>query len=223
MASGPAPERENRSANPWKSQSREKNGVFHYMSKTSLTALFAVLVLAVSLNFVTRDSAQAAGSSCLPASLKSKLAEIRSKFGPIRIVSTHRPGARIAGSGKRSYHASCRAVDFNAPSGQYGKVVAWLKQNHSGGVGTYSCGMHHIHIDNGPRVRFHHCVNARGTPVGKKRQYAKRNTKKQYARNRSAGGYASNLRTKNQASGIASQNSQYAASSRRKTKKYAAF
>ena len=46
-------------------------------------------------------------------------------------------------------------------------VVAWLKRNHSGGVGTYSCGMHHIHIDNGPRARFHQRVNARGRPVEK--------------------------------------------------------
>jgi uncharacterized protein YcbK (DUF882 family) len=89
--------------------------------------------------------------------LKKRLSEIRQKFGPIKVISTHRPGARIAGSGNRSYHASCRAVDFVPPSGKYRQVAAWLKSNHGGGVGTYSCGLNHIHIDNGPHVRFHHC------------------------------------------------------------------
>ncbi|MCB1512688.1 MAG: hypothetical protein KDJ36_17470 [Hyphomicrobiaceae bacterium] len=127
--------------------------------------------------------AQAASSStgCLPGALRARLNQIRSKFGRVRIVSTHRPGARIAGSGRRSFHASCRAVDFVAPRGKYGAVVRWLKANHGGGVGTYSCGMHHIHIDNGPRVRFHHCVSASGRPYrtarrGRKgRRYANRN------------------------------------------------
>ena len=65
-----------------------------------------------------------------------------------------------------------------------------MKRNHSGGVGTYSCGMHHIHIDNGPHVRFHHCVNARGKPAGKKRRYAKRHSKKTYAKSRPRKAYA---------------------------------
>ena len=73
------------------------------------------------------------------------------------MISAHRPGARIAGSGRMSYHASCRAVDFNPPRGKYQQVASWLKANHRGGVGTYSCGMHHIHIDSGPAVRFHKC------------------------------------------------------------------
>jgi uncharacterized protein YcbK (DUF882 family) len=86
--------------------------------------------------------------SCLPSSLKSKLAQVRSKFGKISVVSTHRPGAKIRGSGNTSYHSSCRAVDFVPPSGSYA--------NHEGGVGTYTC-MNHIHIDNGPSVRWSKC------------------------------------------------------------------
>ncbi|MFV0296528.1 MAG: YcbK family protein [Hyphomicrobiaceae bacterium] len=95
-------------------------------------------------------------TSCLPASLKARLAQIRRKFGPIQILSTYRRGARMP-NGHKSFHASCRAVDFNPPRGKYRQVANWLKKIHNGGVGTYSCGMHHIHIDNGPRVRFHHC------------------------------------------------------------------
>jgi hypothetical protein len=106
-------------------------------------------------------SVEAAGTRCLPAALKSRLSQIRSKFGRVRVMSTYRGGARIAGTRKASYHASCRAVDFMPPKGKYRQVASWLKSVHGGGVGTYSCGMHHIHIDNGPRIRFHKCVSRR--------------------------------------------------------------
>ncbi len=160
------------------------------MRKPPISSWAAVILLALAGLVPANTTAQAARTSCLPGSVKAKLAQIRAKFGPVRIVSTHRRGARIAGTGKRSYHASCRAVDFHAPRGKYRQVVAWLKRSHSGGVGTYSCGMHHIHIDNGPRVRFHHCVNARGRPVDKKRRYAKRRSKKTYTKSSSRSRYA---------------------------------
>jgi Peptidase M15 len=127
-------------------------------------------------------SAEAGGSStgCLPGVLKNRLAQIRAKFGRVSVISTFRRGARIAGSGRRSFHASCRAVDFNPPRGTYRAVAAWLRAHHGGGVGTYSCGMHHIHIDNGPRIRFHHCVTASGVPI---RSYAsRRRSRTRYAR-----------------------------------------
>lgn len=148
-------------------------------------ALAAALVLAVlslvSVSTIETASAASASTSggCLPASLKATLANIRAKFGPVTIVSTFRRGARIAGSGHMSYHASCRAVDFHPPKGKYGAVLAYLQKTHPGGLGTYSCGMHHLHIDNGPKVRFHHCVSASGRPVGKR--YAKKRHKKSYA------------------------------------------
>lgn len=100
-----------------------------------------------------------ASASCLPRELRARLGEINKKFGKVEIVSTYRAGARMPG-GQQSFHASCRAVDFNPPRGKYSQVASWLKSNHGGGVGTYSCGMHHIHIDNGPRIRFHHCQSA---------------------------------------------------------------
>lgn len=109
--------------------------------------------LAMPVFGATTTTASAASESCLPSSLRARLAQVRSQFGPIRVISTHRPGARIAGSGRPSYHASCRAVDFVPPPGRYGAVAAWLQANHGGGVGTYSSG--HIHIDDGAYVRFH--------------------------------------------------------------------
>ncbi len=129
---------------------------------------------------------QRAEAACMPSALAATLNVIRSKFGPVQVISAHRPGARIAGSGKASYHASCRAVDFNPPAGRYSEVVSWLKANHNGGVGTYSCGMNHIHIDTGPRYRFHKCQGGGGS------RYVSRASKKRYASGRShrSKGYA---------------------------------
>ena len=81
--------------------------------------------------------------------IRSLLGRIESKFGRVQIVSTCRPGARIAGTGRPSRHASGNAIDFRAP-GRKGEVVRWLIANHkSGGVMTYN-GMDHIHVDIGP-------------------------------------------------------------------------
>lgn len=152
------------------------------MSKlTGLSRLGATFLALTCFVFIGVSAASAQSAGCLPGALKSKLNEIRSKFGPVKIVSAHRRGARIAGSGRPSYHASCRAVDFHPPKGKHKQVAAWLKKTHSGGVGTYSCGMNHIHLDNGPRVRFHHCVNASGTPIRKGRNYASKGSKQKYA------------------------------------------
>ena len=96
------------------------------------------------------------GESCLPGVLKKRLAQVRKTFGRIEVVSTHRPGARINGTNSTSYHASCRAADFVPPAGKYKIVTRWLYANHEGGVGTYTC-MNHIHIDNGPNVRWTKC------------------------------------------------------------------
>ncbi|MEZ5844465.1 MAG: D-Ala-D-Ala carboxypeptidase family metallohydrolase [Hyphomicrobiaceae bacterium] len=141
------------------------------MSKMLRTTLVVnVLMCAVTLAMAV--PASAAGGSCLPGILKQRLAEVGRKFGPVRIVSAHRPGARIADSGRPSYHASCRAVDFEV-SGNKRAAIAWLKANHNGGVGTYSCGMHHVHIDNGPGVRFHKCVASNGASVRGSRHVAR--------------------------------------------------
>jgi uncharacterized protein YcbK (DUF882 family) len=135
----------------FKSISPAKAGIL----RSATSALFICTALAA-----TSSSAAAYSTStgCLPGNVKSALWDIQKRFGKIQVVSTHRPGARIAGSGRQSYHASCRAVDFKAPSGKHSAVVSWLKSNFSGGIGTYSCSMHHIHIDNGPQVRWHKCV-----------------------------------------------------------------
>jgi Peptidase M15 len=82
-----------------------------------------------------------------PAAL-ALLARIEGKFGPVQVVSGYRAGARIAGSGRVSRHASGNAIDFSA-GGRKGAIVKWLIANHkSGGTMTYS-DMSHIHVDIG--------------------------------------------------------------------------
>jgi len=89
--------------------------------------------------------------ACLTPAARALLAGIEAQFGPLRVVSTCRAGAVIAGTGRRSRHASGNAVDFNAPPGRRAEVVRWLIANHrSGGTMTYA-GMSHVHVDIGPR------------------------------------------------------------------------
>ena len=145
--------------------------MFHVRSLTAVLALLAAFAASLPLTATDADAARSgatSSSSCLPGVLRRRLSQIRARFGSVKVISTFRRGARIAGTGRRSFHASCRAVDFVPPRGKYRAVANWLKQNHFGGVGTYSCGMYHIHIDNGPRVRFHKCGR------GGKSRYAKR-------------------------------------------------
>ena len=102
--------------------------------------------------FSARRASAAISTSCMPAALKAALARIKSACGRVQVISGHRPGARVAGSGRPSYHASCRAVDFHAPRACALRVLAgW-----NGGLGTYSGRMTHIHLDTGPQVRFAH-------------------------------------------------------------------
>lgn len=133
------------------------------MRSMKLTVFALVFAATLAFGGISRQdtgvtAANAHGRSCIPSVLLHRLNQIRRKFGPIRVISTYRPGARVRGTGRPSLHASCRAVDFHPPRGKYRAVAAWLKKVHNGGVGTYSCRMHHIHIDNGPRVRFHKCI-----------------------------------------------------------------
>ena len=91
-----------------------------------------------------------ASRSCLQAEARALLARIEQNFGPVSVISTCRPGAVIAGSGKPSKHRYGLAVDFDA-GGRKGQIVQWLIANHhSGGTMTYG-NMSHIHVDIGQR------------------------------------------------------------------------
>lgn len=91
-----------------------------------------------------------ASRGCLQPAASALLARIEAQFGPVQVISTCRPGAVIAGSGKPSKHRYGLAVDFDA-GGRKAAIVSWLRANHmSGGTMTYAR-MNHIHVDIGPR------------------------------------------------------------------------
>lgn len=95
----------------------------------------------------TMDSPEAP-RSCLTGAARALLARIEGQFGTVRLVSTCRPGARIAGTGRISRHADGNAFDFDAGARKVA-VIEWLITNHrNGGVMTYA-GMDHIHVDIG--------------------------------------------------------------------------
>jgi uncharacterized protein YcbK (DUF882 family) len=99
---------------------------------------------------VSRSYNTGSSRSCLTGSARALLGRIESQFGKVQIISTCRPGARIATTGKPSKHASGQAIDFRVP-GRKAQVVRWLINNHhSGGTMTYS-DMDHIHVDVGYR------------------------------------------------------------------------
>jgi hypothetical protein len=85
---------------------------------------------------------------CLTPAVHAVLDQIEARFGPVQVISTCRPGARIAGSGRISRHASGNAVDFEAGK-RKGAIIDWLVANHKkGGTMTYPS-MSHIHVDIG--------------------------------------------------------------------------
>lgn len=97
---------------------------------------------------ILRDPADAP-RTCLTPPARALLERIEEKFGPVRLVSTCRPGATIAGTGRPSRHASGNAVDFDAGA-RKAQIVEWLIANHrAGGTMTYA-DMTHIHVDIGP-------------------------------------------------------------------------
>lgn len=87
--------------------------------------------------------------SCLTAETRGVLNRLEANFGPVRVVSTCRPGAVIAGTRRPSYHRYGKAVDFHPPQGRRAEVIRWLRANNSGMVITYAR-MGHVHFDTGP-------------------------------------------------------------------------
>jgi hypothetical protein len=109
---------------------------------------------------------------CLTNAARAVLDNIEARFGPVQVISTCRPGARIAGSGRISRHASGNAVDFEAGK-RKGAIIDWLVANHKkGGTMTYPS-MSHIHVDVGQ-----HFVSLAG---GRKYASRSRSSSRRYA------------------------------------------
>ena len=84
---------------------------------------------------------------CLTGDTQRVLSGLEARFGAVKVISTCRPGARIAGNGRPSQHGFGRAVDFVPRPGQRAAALAWLRANANGAVITYASG--HIHFDTG--------------------------------------------------------------------------
>jgi len=101
--------------------------------------------------FAVSEPAAARGGSasraCLTAQTRAVLAQLEGRFGPVRVISTCRPGAVIAGSGRPSMHRYGRAVDFVPPPGRRAPMMAFLRGNAGGAVIAYRSG--HVHFDTG--------------------------------------------------------------------------
>lgn len=102
-----------------------------------------------------------ASRSCLTGETRALLSRFEARFGTVKVISTCRPGAVIAGSGRPSQHRYGKAVDFMPKPGQRAAMLAWLRSNANGAVITYGTG--HIHFDTGGYRNFAVSAKARRT------------------------------------------------------------
>lgn len=86
--------------------------------------------------------------ACLTESTRAAWYKLKEAFPSVYAISTCRPGAVIATSGNPSQHRYGKAIDFEPGGHSKAKIVAWLRENHNGGIMTYS-DMDHIHMDTG--------------------------------------------------------------------------
>lgn len=93
-----------------------------------------------------------ASRSCLTGETRAVLAGMEARVGTVRVISTCRPGAVIAGTGRPSQHRYGKAVDFVPSGGQRASALAYLRGRGAGPVITYASG--HIHFDTGGRGRY---------------------------------------------------------------------
>lgn len=110
--------------------------------------------LAVSISVAAAPGAAAqvawgAPPACLPRELRAAVVAA-GNIAPVRVTSTVRlPGRNArAGGAKRSFHLTCRAVDFR-PARKTREIAALMAR--SAGVGGVKIKRGIIHIDNGPR------------------------------------------------------------------------
>jgi hypothetical protein len=118
------------------------------VSASRRTASIEDLLAADAGPATSRDSPEAP-RACLTPAARALIERIEEKFGPVKLVSTCRPGATIAGSGRPSRHASGNAVDFDADRRKADIVEGLIDNHHDGGTMTYA-GMDHIHVDISP-------------------------------------------------------------------------
>lgn len=111
--------------------------------------LAIAVVVIVAVIFSPRKAWASASRNCLSYEAHRLLDTIERRFGPVQVISTCRPGAKVRGTGRPSRHASGNAIDFRAGARKQA-IVEWLAATHrSGGLMTYRHSSH-IHVDIGP-------------------------------------------------------------------------
>lgn len=88
---------------------------------------------------------------CVPFRLKVVLRRVSERFGPVTVHSTHRWPIenRRKGGKPRSYHLTCRAVDFSVRGDPDGVMQYLVSQPAVGGYSRYP--QRFYHIDTGRR------------------------------------------------------------------------
>lgn len=89
---------------------------------------------------------------CVPLRLKIVLNKVSQNFGPVKVYSSHRwllENKRKGGKAK-SYHLTCRAVDFAVGGNPY-EVIEFLKSRSEVGGYSHYPAQGFFHIDTGPR------------------------------------------------------------------------
>ena len=97
--------------------------------------------------------------SCFPPELRMLLNTIAWHYGKeVKIQSGYRSkyhNMRVGGA-RRSFHMACKAVDIYVPGVNKYKLARYLRSLPGrGGVGTY-CNTSSVHIDVGPKRRWHY-------------------------------------------------------------------
>ena len=113
---------------------------------------FAFAVAAAVLPATAQAHGASSSRSCLTGATRQVLAGLEARFGAMKVISTCRPGAVIAGSGMPSQHRYGKAVDFMPAAGQRAAILSWLRSHANGAVITYPTG--HIHFDTGGYRNF---------------------------------------------------------------------
>jgi hypothetical protein len=111
---------------------------------TGRTITTSIIILAASVAAATQ--AQAHSSSCTPQHLVSALKQVEAECGSAKVVSGHRPGARIRGTGRVSQHSFCdgtRGAIDAVFSNRACALAALRKTNYT--ILTYGSSSH-IHI-----------------------------------------------------------------------------
>jgi len=142
-----------------------------------LAVLFASLMIITTLASGADARMRTATTSrhCLQSETYRVLQDLEAFVGPVKLISTCRPGARIAGTRHMSHHSNGTAVDFWTP--RKASAIRYLRSRRDVFVMTYR-DMSHVHFNTGQ-------IGARfGAWSGHRKRYAhrhKHNSKRRIA------------------------------------------